>query len=194
MLIKFHLAVLNLALLSKASPFPEPTVAHVEFARSLEDSSSSLLVKRTDPVFPPSPPSCTLCSNNYANIQSCSNSCSVFSNPALIIFAPSTFVDVIRCTCTDTFQAVFPQCVDCFQQTNQTQVLNATNLPSVLDGMHQICALSSSLLGGVATGNSQVVGETPITVPSATNAASPSQQRGGYGMIFGAAAALIGAL
>ncbi len=31
---------------------------------------------------------------------------------AQIIFNPGAFVDVIQCSCTETFQAVFPQCVD----------------------------------------------------------------------------------
>lgn len=29
-----------------------------------------------------------------------------------IIFNPGAFIDVIKCACVDTFQAVFPQCVD----------------------------------------------------------------------------------
>jgi len=42
------------------------------------------------------------------------------------------FIDVIQCACTDTFQSAYPQCVDCFTQTNQTAFLvpqNGQSLP-----------------------------------------------------------------
>jgi hypothetical protein len=42
-----------------------------------------------------------------------------------------------------------------FVQTNQSQVLDAKDLPSVLDGMRRICAIKSTLLGGSAYGNGQ---------------------------------------
>jgi hypothetical protein len=171
------LAALLLQLVS-ASPSPKPTAAPNAFtARDVDiavrDMAMAKVVKRTDPYFPESPPSCTICQKDWPNLQSCSNSCAVFANPALIIFAPQTFVDVIKCSCTDTFKASFPQCVDCFTLTNQTEVLQAQNLPAVLDGMRKICALESTLLGGVASTNSQLVGQTPISVapPSSTGAA-----------------------
>lgn len=160
------------------SPSPQPTPAAKSLtARDVDlavrDMNMAKMGKRTDPYFPDSPPSCPICQKDWPNMQSCANSCSVFSNPALIIFAPQTFADVIKCSCTDTFKAAFPQCVDCFTLTNQTDVLQAQNLPAVLDGMRQICALMSTLLGGVASTNSQLVGQTPITVapPSSTGAA-----------------------
>lgn len=37
-----------------------------------------------------------------------------------------------------------------FQQTNQTDVLNITNLPSILSGIKEICSLESTLLGNVS--------------------------------------------
>jgi len=144
---------------------------------AVRGNAAAKSVKRADPYFPDSPPSCPICEKDWPNMQSCANSCAVFANPALIIFAPQTFLDVIKCSCTETFKAAFPQCVDCFTLTNQTDVLQAQNLPSVLDGMRQICALESTLLGGVAATNSQLVSQTPISVahPSSTNAAVARQ-------------------
>jgi hypothetical protein len=79
-------------------------------------------------------PSCPKCAPSWPNINSCAAACPVFSNfsmvyndpldllfhrtPAYknpvqqIIFNPGAFIDVIKCSCTDTFQAAFPQCVD----------------------------------------------------------------------------------
>jgi len=171
-----QLAVLLLQFVA-ASPSPRPTTATKSYtARDVDlavrDMAVAKMGKRTDPYFPDSPPSCTICQQDWPNMQSCAVSCSVFANPALIIFAPQTFVDVIKCSCTQTFQASFPQCADCFTLTNQTDVLQAQNLPSVLDGMRKICALESTLLGGVAGTNSQLVSQSPISVaPSATGAA-----------------------
>jgi hypothetical protein len=31
---------------------------------------------------------------------------------AQIIYNPGAFIDVIQCSCTETFSAAFPQCVD----------------------------------------------------------------------------------
>lgn len=49
-----------------------------------------------------------------------------------MLFDPTKFIDVIQCACTDTFQSAYPQCVDCFSQTNQTAFLvpqNGQSLP-----------------------------------------------------------------
>lgn len=40
-----------------------------------------------------------------------------------MIYNPTRFIEVIQCACTDTFQSAYPQCVDCFTQTNQTAFL-----------------------------------------------------------------------
>jgi len=76
---------------------------------------------------------------------------------------------VIECACTNTFQSAYPQCVDCFEQTNQTCFLEppSGNLSSVITGMRQICALGSSIFGHVGSVNSELPGQTPITVASA---------------------------
>ncbi|KAF8181080.1 hypothetical protein BJ912DRAFT_854950, partial [Pholiota molesta] len=116
--------------------------------------SSIDLERRTDPVFPPSPASCGICEQNYSNISSCAQAAPVLANISMIIFNPGAFIDVIKCACTDTFQSAFPQCVDCFIQTNQEDVLNVPNLPSLVNNTRQICALESTLLGNVSDVNS----------------------------------------
>ncbi|KAF8900612.1 hypothetical protein CPB85DRAFT_1228340, partial [Mucidula mucida] len=108
---------------------------------------------------------------DYGNIQNCAEACPVLANFTMIIFNPGAFVDVIQCSCTETFQAVFPQCVDCFQATNQTDVLSTNDLPSVVAGMRQICALESTLLGGVASANGEIT-TTTSAAPVATSSSA----------------------
>ncbi|KAJ3806764.1 hypothetical protein F5876DRAFT_9150, partial [Lentinula aff. lateritia] len=93
------------------------------------------------PTFPSFPASCPICEANYSSIQNCAEAAPVLANFTTIIFNPGAFIAVIQCSCTETFQSIFPQCVDCFEQTNQTDVLGAPDLPSVLQGMRNICAL-----------------------------------------------------
>ncbi|KIY67637.1 hypothetical protein CYLTODRAFT_315957, partial [Cylindrobasidium torrendii FP15055 ss-10] len=106
------------------------------------------------PYFPADIPSCPKCESDYGSIQHCAAAAPVLQNFSMIIFNPGAFIDVIQCACTETFQSVFPQCVDCFQQTNQTDVINTDDLPSVVAGMKQVCALESALLGNVSGANS----------------------------------------
>ncbi|OBZ74715.1 hypothetical protein A0H81_05540 [Grifola frondosa] len=120
-----------------------------------------------EPNFPDQPPSCPICAANYSNIDSCAEAAPVLANFSMIIFNPGAFIDVIKCACTDTFQSVYPQCVDCFQQTNQTAFLDAPDIPAVLSGIRQICALESTLLGGAATADGEA---TPT--PTSTNTAA----------------------
>ncbi|KAL4244378.1 hypothetical protein ABKN59_010534 [Abortiporus biennis] len=109
-----------------------------------------LMFMRTYPTFPDQPPSCPICAQNYDNINSCAEAAPVLANFSMIIFNPGAFIDVIKCACTDTFQSTFPQCVDCFVQTNQTQWLEPPeDLPSIVDGMRKICAIESTLLGNL---------------------------------------------
>ena len=61
---------------------------------------------------------------------------------------------------------------DSFIQTNQTQFLNSSDLPAVVDGMRKICALESTLLGGVATADGEV------TPTSSLAAATPTSSSG----------------
>ncbi|KII90081.1 hypothetical protein PLICRDRAFT_108554 [Plicaturopsis crispa FD-325 SS-3] len=134
----------------------------------------SSLEPRTDPVFPSSPPSCPLCAANYSQINSCAQAAPVLANFSMIIFNPGAFIDVIKCACTDTFQSTFPQCVDCFSQTNQTDVLQTPNLPAVVDGMRKICSIESSLLGGAATADGEA---TPTSTTAVAKSTSTSDGR-----------------
>lgn len=38
-----------------------------------------------------------------------------------MIYNPSSFVAVIQCGCTDVFKSAYPQCLDCFIQTDQCE-------------------------------------------------------------------------
>lgn len=123
------------------------------------------LWKRT--YFPDYPPSCKICEMHYDEIDSCANASIVFANVSVILYDPFQFLEVINCACADTFQMAYPQCVDCFMQTNQTGFLEPNNgegLNSVVTGIRDICALGSTIFGGVASVNSQLPGQTPITV------------------------------
>lgn len=138
-------------------------------------SSASLspLISRqtTTPYFPSIPASCVICAASYPNISSCAGAAYLFQNFTQILLNPSGFVDLIGCACTDTFESVFPQCVDCFIQTNQTEVLQSNNLPSVVSGLRTVCTLASTIFGHVASANSQLPYETPVTgTPVATGA------------------------
>lgn len=57
-----------------------------------------------------------------------------------------------------------------FIRTNQTDVLDTPDLPSVLDGMRTICGMSSSILGNVSGANGELTSAsstpTPTAVPS----------------------------
>ncbi|KAF8521086.1 hypothetical protein BU17DRAFT_75502 [Hysterangium stoloniferum] len=135
------------------------------------------LVERTDPTFPASPPSCPICAQSYPSISSCAAASPVLANFSQIIFNPGAFISIIECSCTDTFQSAFPQCVDCFQQTNQTAVIasQGADLPSILSGLRSVCALASTLLGNVTATNGEQVNGTPITptpTPSSSSAIS----------------------
>ncbi|KAI0633000.1 hypothetical protein C8Q77DRAFT_1120975 [Trametes polyzona] len=150
-----------------ASPYrPLPT----ELAQ-LKHNSATRLTGRQDgaePVFPDQPPSCPICEQNFGSISSCAQAAPVLANFSMIIFNPGAFIDVIKCACADTFQSVYPQCVDCFTQTNQTQFLNNADVPKVVEGIRDVCALESTLLGGVATADGEVTPTSSVNVPQPT--------------------------
>ncbi|KAJ3482387.1 hypothetical protein NLI96_g7005 [Meripilus lineatus] len=83
-----------------------------------------------------------------------------------IIFNPGAFIDVIKCACTDTFQSAFPH----FERTNQTDWLSTPNLPGVVNGIRQVCAIASTLLGNVSVANGE--GSSTTTVPTPTASSS----------------------
>ncbi|KAJ4491030.1 hypothetical protein C8R41DRAFT_766314 [Lentinula lateritia] len=170
----FH-AILSLLFgaLVRASPFNLPR----ETPGIVIPSSISLRQRAVDPTFPSSPASCPICEANYSSIQNCAEASPVLANFTTIIFNPGAFIAVIQCSCTETFQSVFPQCVDCFEQTNQTDVLGSADLPSVLQGMRNICALESTLLGSAAATDGELPSSTGASAIPTTTAASNSETR-----------------
>ncbi|CAL1698260.1 unnamed protein product [Somion occarium] len=136
---------------------------------------SNILTKRTDPFFPDQPPSCPICAQNYPSINSCAQAAPVLANFSMIIFNPGAFIDVIKCACTDTFQSAFPQCADCFIQTNQSDVLNTPDLPGIVSGMRQICALESTLLGNVSETDGEVTPSAGVIAPTPTPSLSGAE-------------------
>ncbi|KAF9054101.1 hypothetical protein BJ165DRAFT_1436047 [Panaeolus papilionaceus] len=127
------------------------------------------ILPRTEPYFPDTPTSCPICAKDYPSISSCAQAAPVMANFSMIIFNPGAFIDVIKCACVDTFQAAFPQCVDCFIQTGQQDVLNTPDLPAVVDGMRKICGLGGALLGNVSAANGY---PTPSPSPTPSTALS----------------------
>ncbi|KAF9444893.1 hypothetical protein P691DRAFT_735810 [Macrolepiota fuliginosa MF-IS2] len=143
-----------------------------------ETVSENSSQRRTTPFFPDQPPSCPICAQDYPNISSCAEAAPVLQNFSSIIFNPGAFIDVIKCACVDTFQSVFPQCVDCFLKTGQENVLNTSNLPGVVDGMRKICAVESSLLGNVSATNNETTpgASAPVPLPTGNTAAATQLQ------------------
>jgi len=150
------------------------------------------------PYFPDTPASCPICAQGYPSINSCAQASTVLANVTSVLFNPGGFIDVIKCSCTDTFQSVFPQCVDCFEQTNQTDVLDTPNLPSLVNSIREVCAFASSILGNVSNSNGEttptVTGTTTTTAATSTSTsgAAPIWDRFGASLSpVAAAAALI---
>ncbi|KAE8224348.1 hypothetical protein CF319_g2733 [Tilletia indica] len=151
------------------------------------------------PSFPAQYPSCGKCEEKYSSLSSCMEASAVFQNATNIFNNPLSYVAVIKCACTDTFQAVYPQCLDCFQHTNQCWYLGTdpqgTGAPAVISNIRNICGFGSALLGGVASANGLNGTGTTNVVPSSigtyTDVAS-TDYRAGYndqsdGPIFGGA-------
>ncbi|PWN48000.1 hypothetical protein IE53DRAFT_320199 [Violaceomyces palustris] len=117
------------------------------------------------PTFPAQYASCVKCEEKYYTISSCMEASSVFANSTSIFNNPIAYFNVIKCACTDTFQAVYPQCVDCFQHTNQCWYLGTdpegTGAWDIVTNIRQICAFGSALLGGVAGSNGNNSTYTP---------------------------------
>jgi len=130
---------------------------------------SPTLRHRTTPYFPPDPPSCPICETNYWAINSCAQASPVLANFTTVLFNPGAFIDVMQCACTDTFRSAFPQCVDCFGRTNQTWVFGQDNtLPAVVNNLRDVCALAATVIGHVASANSELPSSTSTT-PSPTS-------------------------
>ena len=112
------------------------------------------------PKFPSDIPSCPKCEERYSSLSSCMGASAVFANASSIFNNPIGYINVIKCACTDTFQAAYPQCLDCFQHTDQCYYLGTdpqgTRAGKVITNLRNICGLGSALLGGVATANNNV--------------------------------------
>jgi len=133
-------------------------------------NGSPTLQRRDTPYFPPDPPSCPICEINYWNINSCAQACPVLANLSMVIFNPGAFIDVLKCACTDTFQSTFPQCVDCFGQTNQTWVYGEDDsLPAVVNNLRDACAFASTMFGHVASADSELPSSTSTPLPTSTS-------------------------
>ncbi|KAI0246769.1 hypothetical protein BJV78DRAFT_113620 [Lactifluus subvellereus] len=150
-------------------------------ASPLSSCQPVVVMRQTvQPYFPDTPVSCPICAKGYPSINSCAQAAPVLANFTAVIFNPGAFFDVIKCSCTDTFQSVFPQCADCFERTNQTAILDTPNLPSLVNSIREVCASASSLLGNV----SNTDGETTLSptgfaagtasTPAASAASGPS--------------------
>ena len=72
-----------------------------------------------------------------------------------------------------------------FQQTNQTSFLDSNtpnaNLPSVVDGMRKVCALASTLLGGVAYTDGEATPTSSVYLPPGATATAGAGARRGVG-------------
>lgn len=89
---------------------------------------------------------------------------------------------MLKCSCTDTFQAVYPQCVECFQLTDQCRFLGefrhelsrmivrclkadyfnfptqgtdaaGTGASQMVSNVRSICSFASSILGKAQSAN-----------------------------------------
>jgi len=142
-------------------------------ARPLSSESVSRQTTTVQPYFPDTPPSCPICAKGYPSINSCAQAAPALANLTSVIFNPGAFIDVIKCTCTDTFKSTFPQCADCFERTNQTAVLDSAdlNLPSLVKNIRQLCEMESSLLGNASNTDGET---TPSPSRSAAAASTGS--------------------
>ncbi|KAI9450125.1 hypothetical protein F5148DRAFT_1337971, partial [Russula earlei] len=111
--------------------FPAPSL----WTDSVSFCRSAVFARQTvQPYFPDTPTSCPMCEQGYASINTCTQTAPILAKISSLFFNPGGFINVIKCSCTDTFQSVFPQCADCFETTNQTVVLDMPDLPGALVG------------------------------------------------------------
>jgi len=126
------------------------------------------------PYFPDTPKSCPICASGYPSISTCAQAAPALANFSSVIFNPGAFISEIKCSCTDTFQSVFPQCADCFEKTNQTAVLDTPDLPSLVGNIRQLCSFASSLLGNASNGDGETTPSQSGTAASATGTSASS--------------------
>ncbi|PWN36006.1 uncharacterized protein FA14DRAFT_50814 [Meira miltonrushii] len=189
---------LNYAAMGAREAMKRKLMAEAELSPSpveRSDTPSVPLSQLGPPSFPAQYPSCYNCQQKYSSLSSCMEAASVFQNATSIFNSPLSYIAVIKCACTDTFQAVYPQCVQCFQMTDQCYYLGTdpkgTGAPEIVTNIRQICAFGSSLLGGAEKANYPYSNNTftPSVVPAYTDV---TQGGAGYedqatGAIFGGA-------
>ncbi|KAF8192801.1 hypothetical protein K438DRAFT_1829691 [Mycena galopus ATCC 62051] len=132
-----------LAILVGASPYKEA---------SLRRSNVS------DPDFPSSPASCGQCAQNYSSIELCMTVVSSVVNFSTIIDNPGSFTDILTCGCSPTFNVTFPECLDCFESTNQTALFGIDDPADTLTGLTKVCDFERS----VGIGNGALVNSMPL--------------------------------
>ena len=62
-----------------------------------------------------------------------------------------------------------------FEQTNQTDWLSTPDLPGIVNGMRQVCAIASALLGNVSVVDGQVTPTTAAPTPTASTSNGATQ-------------------
>ncbi|GAA6008506.1 hypothetical protein JCM11491_004502 [Sporobolomyces phaffii] len=182
-----------LASIPSAAPLPYPTGTGYS-----APPRRSVLAKRqyipgeSVPYFPDEIPSCRACGPEWTSISSCAQAAPAFEDWKNMLFNPASFYNAIKCACTDTFSSAYPQCVDCFVQTNQCQeflgVPSEQNSSSILDGLRNVCGFGSTLVGNVAKSQSEAgIAYTYTGVPSQGYSISTTTGVGGldYGSAQG---------
>ncbi|KAJ6578793.1 hypothetical protein DFH09DRAFT_1148327 [Mycena vulgaris] len=162
MVLFIAVAGLSLLALATASPYPSRDISGSLRLRT--DSSDS-----DDPRFPDSPASCGLCQQNYDSIKLCISVVPVMANSSTIISNPGSFINVISCACGDTFKSTFPQCVDCFEKTDQEALLNIASTDDVFTGINKVCALEGAIFGTGSTSSIVPVDGSSTTTPTPTS-------------------------
>lgn len=56
-----------------------------------------------------------------------------------------------------------------FQKTNQTDFLNASDVPAVLSGLRSVCAFMSTIMGNVSDGDGETTPSASAAAPSPTS-------------------------
>ncbi|TNY19502.1 hypothetical protein DMC30DRAFT_442605 [Rhodotorula diobovata] len=177
-----------------ATPAPAPRALPMSPALAVRQCATG-----NQPYFPAGIPSCVACEPEWSGISSCANAAPAFEDWKSMLFNPISFVDAIKCSCTDTFSSAFPQCLDCFVQTNQCEEYLGVpsleaNTSTILDGIRSICALGSGIFGGVAASQSSAgLNYTYTGVPSQGYPTTTSIGPGGldYGSAQGASGAAV---
>jgi hypothetical protein len=71
-----HIWLIIFSLLASVSPVLSLSLPYSD--------GSPTLQRRTTPYFPPDPPSCPICEQNYWNINSCAQACPVLANFSMV--------------------------------------------------------------------------------------------------------------